>query len=132
MANVLTEDKTCQRYCGTCGGFWFLTVPAGTEVTGFFAKVTEAEDAHPSSPEHLARIAAGGTHIRKQINPRKVRTGNQFYARRDALGPAENGSQTMCGGPATTTDIAWAEARFAKNIAHVTCEDCKTAYAGAR
>ncbi|MGW8679636.1 hypothetical protein ACWGNN_00955 [Streptomyces sp. NPDC055817] len=49
--------------------------------------------------------------------------GDGFY--RPQYGPSENGSRTLCGAPSTDRDMAWGECRYAKNLAYVTCDDCK-------
>ncbi|MFB7707906.1 hypothetical protein [Streptomyces sp. NPDC056105] len=57
------------------------------------------------------------------IRQRKARKwGDGFY--RPQYGPSENGSRTLCGAPAGQ-DMAWGEARYAKNLAYVTCDECK-------
>lgn len=58
-------------------------------------------------------------HIRQR--PARKR-GNGFY--RVQYGPSENGSRTLCGAPAGQ-DMAWGETRYAKNLAYVTCDECK-------
>jgi len=58
-------------------------------------------------------------HIRQR--PARKR-GNGFY--RPQYGPSENGSRTLCGAPAGR-DMAWGETRYAKNLAYVTCGECK-------
>ncbi|MGC0317281.1 hypothetical protein [Kitasatospora acidiphila] len=91
--------------------------------------MTEAE-AHELVRQHLAeqerqaqeRLEAalsGPVHIRKRIARKR---GNGFY--RVQYGASENGSQTLCGAPAGM-DRTWAETRFAKHLAAVTCEACK-------
>lgn len=58
-------------------------------------------------------------HIRQRIARKR---GNGFY--RVQYGPSENGSRTLCGAPAGR-DMAWGETRYAKNLAYVTCDECK-------
>jgi hypothetical protein len=58
-------------------------------------------------------------HIRQRI---ARKWGNSFY--RVQYGPSENGSRTLCGAPAGW-DMAWGETRYAKNLAYVTCDECK-------
>jgi hypothetical protein len=70
------------------------------------------------------RESAGPTderpvHIRQRIARKR---GNSFY--RVQYGPSENGSRTLCGAPAGP-DMAWGETRYAKNLAYVTCDECK-------
>jgi hypothetical protein len=58
-------------------------------------------------------------HIRQR--PARKR-GNGYY--KVQYGPSENGSRTLCGAPAGR-DMAWGETRYAKNLAYVTCDECK-------
>lgn len=58
-------------------------------------------------------------HIRQRI---ARKWGDGFY--RVQYGPSENGSRTLCGAPAGR-DMAWGETRYAKNLAYVTCDECK-------
>jgi hypothetical protein len=60
------------------------------------------------------------THIRQRIVRKR---GNGFY--RVQYGPSENGSRTLCGDSPTDRDMGWGETRYAKNIAYVTCDECK-------
>ncbi|MHA6764770.1 hypothetical protein [Streptacidiphilus sp. PAMC 29251] len=69
--------------------------------------------------EQSAAALAGPIHIRKRIARKR---GDSFY--RVKYSASENGSQTLCGAPAGM-DKAWAETRFAKHLADVTCETCK-------
>lgn len=70
-----------------------------------------------------AAIAArreGPMHIRRQAS--KEKRGNQWYK----AGPYDQDPQreTLCGAPAGF-DLSWAETRWAKNLAFVTCDRCK-------
>jgi hypothetical protein len=58
-------------------------------------------------------------HIRQRIARKQ---GDGFY--RVKYGPSENGSRTLCGAQAGM-DMAWGETRYAKNLAYVTCDECK-------
>lgn len=58
-------------------------------------------------------------HIRQRIARKR---GNGFY--RVQYGASENGSLTLCGAPAGR-DMAWGETRHARNLAYVTCDECK-------
>lgn len=58
-------------------------------------------------------------HIRQRI---ARKWGNGYY--KVQYGPSENGSRTLCGAPAGQ-DMAWGETRYAKNLAYVTCDECK-------
>ncbi|MGE7437543.1 hypothetical protein [Kitasatospora sp. NPDC001175] len=69
--------------------------------------------------ERIAAALSGPVHIRKRIARKR---GNSFY--RVKYSASENGSQTLCGAPAGN-DRTWAEARFAKHLAAVTCNACK-------
>lgn len=60
------------------------------------------------------------THIRQRIARKR---GNGFY--RVQYSSAENGSRTLCGTAPTDRDMGWGETRHAKNLAYVTCDDCK-------
>jgi hypothetical protein len=62
---------------------------------------------------------SGPVHIRKPIARKR---GNTFY--KVQYSASENGSQTLCGAPAGN-DRTWAETRFARHLAAVTCDDCK-------
>ena len=82
--------------------------------------VTSAIEEHRNAHAEADRPEV--THIRKQINPRRVK-GDGFY--KVKLGAAENGSQTLCGDKATTEDMSWGDTRYTKNLAFVSCERCK-------
>lgn len=58
-------------------------------------------------------------HIRQRTARKR---GNGFYLPK--YGPDENGSRTLCGAPAGQ-DMTWGETRYAKNLAYVTCDECK-------
>jgi hypothetical protein len=57
------------------------------------------------------------SHIRRR--PRPARR-SRWYLDRSANGA----EKTMCGASPTTQDMSWAETRWAKNRAYVTCEAC--------
>lgn len=69
--------------------------------------------------EPVETAAGTPVHIRQRIARKR---GNGFY--RVQYGPSENGSRTLCGAPAGQ-DMAWGETRYAKNLAYVTCDECK-------
>lgn len=73
-----------------------------------------------------AEVEAGPHHIRKRAGKN---LGNQFYSHAHraqfAGGYRDPMAETLCGEPATTVDLSWAETRYAKNLAYVTCERCK-------
>ena len=108
---------------GKCDGFEFTW--DGEITADVISAMFEAQDKH--ADEHRAAELAAGNHIRKQINPRRIRTGNQFYKDRVQLSASENGSQTLCGAPATTQDLGWGDTRSDKSLAYVSCEACKAA-----
>lgn len=91
--------------------------------------MTEAE-AHEMARQHLADQAreqkerleaakSGPVHIRRRIARKR---GDSFY--RVKYSASEDGSQTLCGAP-SGLDMTWAETRFAKHLAVVTCDTCK-------
>ena len=68
------------------------------------------------------------SHIRRKAG-RSL--GRPFYSHdhvtRFRAGYVDPRSLTLCGEPATTADMSWAETRWAKNLAYVTCEACRAA-----
>lgn len=119
-------QQTGQAHCGQCGVYEYSFAEGKTSeetLANLIAAQDEAQDTHRAW-HHDNDVV----HIRKRINPRRV-MGNTFY--KVVLSASENGSQTLCGGQNTTSDMAWADVRFAKNMAHVTCEGCKASYAAA-
>jgi hypothetical protein len=70
--------------------------------------------------EPVAVPAEPTTHIRQRI---ARKWGDGFY--RVQYGPSENGSRTLCGSSPTDRDMGWGETRYAKNLAYVTCDECK-------
>lgn|SRR5690349_19402842 len=70
--------------------------------------------------EPLAATADATTHIRQRIARKR---GNGFY--RVQYNSAENGSRTLCGDSPTDRDMGWGDARFAKYLTFVTCDECK-------
>ena len=100
-----------------CEGFEFeIEGPVTNEV---LASAMQAQSEHQAS-DHGGQPAV--THIRKRINPRRVK-GDGFY--KVQLSAAENGSQTLCGDEPTTGDMGFGETRWEKNMQFVTCERCK-------
>lgn len=69
---------------------------------------------------HAAAEPEVTTHVRQRIARKR---GNSFY--RVQYGPSENGSRTLCGDSPTDRDMGWGETRYAKNLAYVTCDECK-------
>ncbi|MGA5820890.1 hypothetical protein ACPC54_23855 [Kitasatospora sp. NPDC094028] len=76
-------------------------------------------DQRREQEERSAASLASEVHIRRRIARKR---GNTFY--RVKYSASENGSQTLCGA-LTGNDRTWAETRFAKHLADVTCEACK-------
>ena len=103
----------------TChlGHAYEIDIDPGSITPETFQALNDAQDEHQRT-HHRPAV----THIRKQVNPRR-RRGSQFYSL--ILGEDENGSQTLCGAPNTSWDAGWGEARYARNLARVTCEACK-------
>lgn len=88
-----------------------------------FEAAVEAMDA--ARDAHCEAHRPVVTHIRRQVNPRRIRTGNQFYKDLVKLNAAEDGSQTLCGAEPTSEDMSWGETRFEKNLAYAGCEACR-------
>ncbi|MFI8792600.1 hypothetical protein [Streptomyces sp. NPDC055105] len=65
-------------------------------------------------------VEAMTTHIRQR--PAR-KWGDGFY--QPQYSASENGSRTLCGAQPTDRDAGWGDARFAKNLAFVTCDECK-------
>lgn len=112
----MTKARTSRQPCSDCGGY-DVEVPAGADV---LEVLDTAADAHRT--EHAAN--PGTAHIRRQAAHKR---GDGFY--KVKYGPDEDGSQTLCGAPAGGWDIGFGDARFARMLAVVTCEDCKARYA---
>jgi hypothetical protein len=114
-------ETTGRQYCGTCDTHYEVTCPAGANV---LEVLSDAYDTHATS--HAARYAERGIHIRRQPSRARYRSATNPLTDLAAFRPslAENGSQTLCGAPASD-DITWTEGRFAKHLARVTCERCK-------
>lgn len=68
----------------------------------------------------MAARRAATMHIRRQAS--KERRGNQWY--RAGAYDQDPQRQTLCGAP-PGLDLSWAETRWAKNLAFVTCDKCK-------
>jgi hypothetical protein len=105
--NTMTREGAADRYvCDECLSTWRnlgalndWAVQAGVPEAAVESEVT--------------------VHIRQRI---ARKWGDGFY--RLEYGPSENGSRTLCGAPAGQ-DMAWGETRYAKNLAYVTCDECK-------
>lgn len=91
-------------------GEWFAAYEADREAA-YQAKM-DAERAKPH-------------HIRKKAGPN---LGNQWYSHSHRVqfidGYVDPMSQTLCGAAAGFFDETWADARWPKNRAHVTCDQC--------
>lgn len=105
--NVMIREGDEARYvCDGCLGQW----RGLGAVDGWTIETVD--------PERAVDVEVP-VHIRKRIARKR---GNGFY--RVQYGPSEDGSQTLCGAPAGQ-DMAWGETRYAKNLAYVTCDECK-------
>lgn len=105
--NVMTQEGSEVRYvCADCLRVW-------RELGAVDDWMIEAV-----APEPVAEVEAA-VHIRQRI---ARKWGDSFY--KVQYGPSENGSRTLCGAPAGQ-DMAWGETRYAKNLAYVTCDECK-------
>lgn len=62
------------------------------------------------------------THIRQKAA--RGKRGSGFYLDRSSDDPQR---RTMCGAKPTDLDMSWAETRWAKNMAWVSCPECKAA-----
>jgi hypothetical protein len=113
-----TGPRIAKQCCGSCpGGLYEVEVPGGTDLEATFEALEAGADAHRAY--HAALDAERGVHIRTYA---PVKRGNGYYAPKYSA--SDNGSKTLCGVPAGM-DITWDEARYAKNLATVACEDCK-------
>ncbi|GHJ04795.1 hypothetical protein TPA0906_66600 [Streptomyces olivaceus] len=105
--NVMTQEGSEARYlCADCLRTW-------RQLGAVDDWTIEAVDPEPAVEVEVA------VHIRQRIARKR---GNGFY--KVQYGPSENGSRTLCGAPASQ-DISWADGRFAKYLAYVTCDECK-------
>jgi hypothetical protein len=106
--NVMTQEGSEARYvCDNCLRIW-------RELGAVDAWTIEAV-----GPELAIQVEVT-THIRQR--PAR-KWGDGFY--RPQYSASENGSRTLCGAPSTDQDMGWGDARFAKNLAYVTCDECK-------
>lgn len=110
----MTTATVTRQPCGECpAGHYEVTIPAGLDAGQVMQALYDAGDAHRETH------ANDPVHIRFREPRGWVNTTNPNSDRRDTQ-PA----RTLCGA-APGRDITWAEARHAKNLAYVTCEDCK-------
>lgn len=131
-----TETSATPPYSGTITT-WDVTVNGATysviHSAGKYAVMTpggiplglshsegEVEAAVTAAQAKTEAAKEKTTHIRQR--PAR-KWGNGFY--RPQYSPSENGSRTLCGDPPTDGDTGWGDARFTKNLAFVTCDDCK-------
>lgn len=90
------------------------------------AALLAAQDAERDA--HEAAERAKTNHIRKR--PAKTPfglSGPRYATRMRALAQGhwvDPSSQTLCGQPATTYDLSWAETTWAKNRTYVACQTC--------
>lgn len=63
----------------------------------------------------------GMTHIRHKALPRGYRVTRDTYWNER---PSDPQGQTLCGAQSTTQDMSWAETRYPKSRAWVTCAEC--------
>jgi hypothetical protein len=106
--SVMTRDGSDVRYvCDGCLRIWREV--GATE--GWTIEVVTPE------PASLVKVTV---HIRQR--PAR-KWGDGFY--RPQYSASENGSRTLCGAPSTDQDMTWGECRYAKNLAYVTCDECK-------
>lgn len=76
------------------------------------------------------RIASEATvhHIRRAAGPSLGRPGySHRHVAQFRAGHVEPSSLTLCGAPATGFDMSWAETRYPKARAFVTCDACLAA-----
>lgn len=107
-ANVMTRDGSDARYvCDDCLRIW-------REIGA-----TDGWTIQAAAPETVIQIEVT-VHIRQR--PAR-KWGDGFY--RPQYSASENGSRTLCGAAPTDQDMSWADARFAKYLAYVTCDECK-------
>ena len=95
----------------------------GEDFGDYFARAEQArEDAYDAFME---AERAKPHHIRRRAG---VNLGNQFYSHGHRTqfieGYVDPMSQTLCGAPAGHWDQTWADTRFPKGRADVTCERC--------
>lgn len=73
-------------------------------------------------------MSAAVVHIRKRAGKSLGRPGySHRHVAQFAGGYRDPMADTLCGAKATTYDESWADTRWAKNLAYVTCEACKLA-----
>lgn len=117
----MSAKQTSRQPCGKCGTYE-VEIPAAANV---LEVLNDASDAHRESH------ASDPVHIRRQIARMRTRSTTNPLTDSAAfrLGSDHDGSRTLCGAPAGT-DMSWAEGRHPKNLAFVTCDDCKRIRAG--
>jgi len=100
-------------------GRYAVQTPGGIHL-GLCGSEGEVETVITSDQEKAKACQTMTTHIRQRPGRK---WGNGFY--RPQYSSSENGGQTLCGAQPTDRDTGWGDARFAKNLAFVTCEECK-------
>lgn len=95
----------------------------GEDFGDYFGRIEAAREAAYAAFMDSER--AKPHHIRKKAGPNY---GNQFYSHRHRTqfidGYVDPMSQTLCGAPAGHFDETWADTRYPKNQAAVTCSRC--------
>ncbi|GHD70246.1 hypothetical protein GCM10010317_077150 [Streptomyces mirabilis] len=100
-------------------GRYAVLTPGGVHL-GLSCSEGEVEAAITAAEANAKAIKGMPTHIRQR--PAR-KWGNGFY--RPQYSSSENGSRTLCGAQPTDKDMGWGDARFAKNLGYVTCDECK-------
>lgn len=100
-------------------GRYAVQAPGGVHL-GLSYSEGEVETAITAAEAKSKAIQEMTTHIRQRPTRK---WGDGFY--RPQYSASENGSRTLCGAAPTDQDMGWGEARFAKNLAYVTCDECK-------
>lgn len=89
-----------------------------------YLTLCESEDEVEAAITAAETKAQSAEEVTTHIRQRPARKwGNGFY--RPQYSASENGSRTLCGAQPTDRDMGWGDARFAKNLAFVTCDECK-------
>jgi hypothetical protein len=111
---------------GGCGGTYSAELTADSPADwnqDDWGAFMDAQSDHVATHGRTGEVTV---HIRKQIA--RVRTYSRSNPLSDSaafrLGSDKDGSQPLCGAAPTDRDMSWADGRFAKNRAYVTCERC--------
>ena len=100
-------------------GKYAVLTPGGVHL-GLCSSEGEVETTITSAEAKAKATNEVTTHIRQR--PAR-KWGDGFY--RPKYSACENGSRTLCGDRPTDRDMGWGDARFVKNLAFVTCDECK-------